>query len=45
MKNDLKNLAIGLRKRGLTYSEIMAKVPVAKSTLSDWLHSVSLAKR
>lgn len=44
MKNDLKTEAISLRKRGLTYSEILAKVPVAKSTLSDWLHSVSLAK-
>lgn len=45
MKNDLKNTAIELRKRGLTYSEILAKIPVAKSTLSIWLRSVSLAKR
>ena len=45
MKNDLKNLAVNLRRRGLTYSEILVKVPVAKSTLSSWLHSVSLAKK
>ncbi len=41
---DLKSRAITLRKQGLTYSEIMAQIPVAKSTLSDWLHSVGLAK-
>lgn len=45
MKTDLKNLAINLRRDGFTYSEILAKVPVAKSTLSLWLRSVALAKR
>lgn len=29
----------------MTYSEILKKVPVAKSTLSQWLRSVKLAKR
>lgn len=44
MKLDLKRKAITLRQDGLTYSEILQVVPVAKSTLSEWLHSVSLAK-
>ena len=41
---DLKSRAISLRKEGLSYSEIRARISVAKSTLSDWLHSVGLAK-
>lgn len=44
MKNNLKEIAIDLRRRGLSYREIMQQVPVAKSTLSDWLHSVQLAR-
>lgn len=36
--------AVELRKRGFSYSEILKKVPVAKSTLSLWLKSVGLAK-
>lgn len=44
MKPELKRKAISLRQDGLTYSEILQVVPVAKSTLSEWLHSVSLAK-
>lgn len=44
MKNNAKNLAINLRKSGLTYSEILRTVPVAKSTLSLWLKSVHLTK-
>ncbi len=44
IKYNLKEKAIALRKEGLSYSEILAKVPVAKSTLSDWLHSVGLSK-
>jgi len=39
-----KELAISLRKKGLTYSEILKKVPVAKSSLSLWLRQVGLAK-
>lgn len=34
--------AINLRRQGLTYSEILNKVPVAKSTLSAWLGEVNL---
>lgn len=37
--------AIKLRRRGLSYSEILKIVPVAKSTLSLWLRSVGLSKR
>lgn len=45
MKEHFKNKAIQLRQEGLTYSEILKQVPVAKSTLSEWLRSVKLAKR
>lgn len=40
-----KDNAIELRKRGLSYSEILEEIPVAKSTLSLWLRSVGLAER
>lgn len=43
-KTKLKEQAIKLRKTGLSYREIMEQIPVAKSTLSEWLHSVGLAK-
>lgn len=36
--------AIKLRKEGMSYSEILKIVPVAKSTLSIWLKSVDLSK-
>jgi hypothetical protein len=39
-----KKRAIELRKQGKTYSEIMKEVPVAKATISLWLHDVGLAK-
>lgn len=45
VKESQKQLAIQLRKQGLTYSEILEKVPVAKSTLSLWLRSVGLTVR
>ena len=45
MKANLKVKAIELRGKGLTYSEILKEVPVAKSTLSLWLRSVGLSKR
>jgi transcriptional regulator with XRE-family HTH domain len=44
MKSAEKEKAIRLRKEGKTYSEILAEIPIAKSTLSDWLKSVQLAK-
>ena len=40
-----KEKAIKLRKRGLSYSEILKKISVAKSTLSLWLGSVGLARK
>ena len=40
-----KEKAIKLRKRGLSYSEILKEVKVAKSTLSLWLRSVGLSKQ
>ncbi|MGB8815662.1 MAG: hypothetical protein WCC74_00260 [Minisyncoccia bacterium] len=43
-KIELKEKAISLRKSGKTYSEILKIVPVAKSTLSEWLRSVGIAK-
>lgn len=43
-KLEEKSKAIELRKEGLSYSEILRKIPVAKSSLSLWLHSVGLSK-
>lgn len=45
MKNTLKEKAIILRKKGLSYNEILHDIPVAKSTLSLWLRSVGIAKK
>jgi hypothetical protein len=45
VKTNQREDAIALRKKGLTYSEILKTVPVAKSTLSLWLRQVRLAKR
>lgn len=39
----LKQKAIRLRKRGHTYSEILRVIPIAKSTLSEWLKEVGLS--
>lgn len=38
-----RELAIKLRRQGLSYSQILEHVPVAKSTLSLWLRSVNLS--
>lgn len=40
-----KEKAIKLRKAGYSYSEILKEVPVAKSTLSEWLYSIGLSKK
>ena len=45
MKSYLKKKSIFLRKKGWSYSEILRRVPVAKSTLSLWLRSVGLSKK
>lgn len=44
-KEKLKNEVIALRKSGLSYSEILKQVPVAKSTVSLWLRDVGLSKQ
>lgn len=40
-----KKLALSLRKQGFSYSEILKRVPVAKSTLSLWFRGVGLSKQ
>jgi len=37
-----RELAIAMRKRGKSYKEILAQLPVAKSTLSSWLADLPL---
>ncbi len=44
-KNKERELALILRKKGLSYREILIHVPVAKSSLSLWLREVKLAKK
>ncbi|TSC52605.1 MAG: hypothetical protein LiPW39_558 [Parcubacteria group bacterium LiPW_39] len=44
-KTKEKSSAIALRKKGLSYNEILKLVPVSKSTLSLWLRDVGLAKK
>ena len=41
-KKKEKAAAIRLRKKGLSYKEILEQVPVAKSTLSLWLRDIPL---
>lgn len=43
-KEELREQAVALRKKGLSYNEIRKEVPVSKSTLSLWLKSVPLAE-
>ena len=43
-KDILRKRAIELRNKGLSYSEILKEIDVAKSTLSLWLRSVGLSK-
>ena len=44
MKTEWREKAVALRRKGLTYNEILKKIPVAKSTLSLWLREVGLAR-
>ncbi|MES2087598.1 MAG: hypothetical protein V4467_01250 [Patescibacteria group bacterium] len=44
-KGKLKEETIALRRKGLSYSEILKQIPVAKSTISLWLRDVGLAKK
>ncbi|MBI4120622.1 MAG: hypothetical protein HY454_04120 [Parcubacteria group bacterium] len=43
-KTKERDTAVKLRRKGLSYREILAEIPVAKSTLSLWLRHVGLAK-
>ncbi|MGZ4203824.1 MAG: hypothetical protein ACXVES_00825, partial [Actinomycetota bacterium] len=43
-KDDLRSRARALRLEGRSYREIRAEVPVAKSTLSDWLKDVPISE-
>lgn len=45
IKTKEKELVLKLRKQGLSYSEILKKVDVSKSTLSVWLRGIGVAKR
>ena len=40
-----KELAIALRRKGLTYREILERVPVAKSSISLWLKDFPLTTK
>jgi len=44
-KLEEKETAINLRRQGFSYSEILKRIPVAKSSLSLWLRSVGLSKK
>ncbi|MFA5926508.1 MAG: hypothetical protein WC831_06345 [Parcubacteria group bacterium] len=44
-KEKEKSEAVKLRKSGHSYNEILALVPVSKSTLSVWLRDLGIAKR
>jgi orotate phosphoribosyltransferase-like protein len=39
-----KEKAVELRRKGLSYKEILKQVPVAKSSLSLWLKDLPLTK-
>ena len=41
---EIKEKAISLRKKGLSYREIRGKIPLAKSTVSDWCKDIKLAE-
>ena len=44
-KIEEKEKAIALRRKGLSYREILTEIPVSKSSLSLWLRSVGLSKK
>jgi len=43
--NDLKQIALTLRKKGYSYSQIKDEIGVSKSTLSNWLYSMPLSEK
>lgn len=44
-KWEIKEHVRSLRQKGLSYSEIRAKIPLAKSTISEWCKDIELTKR
>jgi len=44
IKKYKKNIAIDMRKRGMSYSEIQNRIYVSKSTLSYWLKNLKLTE-
>lgn len=42
---EVKERVISLRRKGLSYNEIRAEIPLAKSTVSDWCKDIKLTKR
>lgn len=44
MKLESKNLAVKLRREGKTYSEILEKIKVSKSSLTLWLRDIELTQ-
>jgi len=40
-----KSKAIGLRKKGMSYSQIKTKLGISKSTLSGWLNNMPLSEK
>ncbi len=44
-KVEIKHNAISLRKNGLSYKEIMSRVQVSKSTLSNWCSGLELTSK
>lgn len=44
-KENLYNKAILLRRKGLSYNEILKWVPVAQGTISRWCHGIPLTKK
>jgi transcriptional regulator with XRE-family HTH domain len=45
MKYKEQQLAIHLRKNGLSYQEILSKIKISKSTLSLWLREIELTNK
>lgn len=44
MKQKIKELALEMRRKGMSYSQIKEKTNVSKSTLSNWLNDLPLSK-
>ncbi len=43
-KLEFKQLAVNLRKEGLSYKEILLKIPVSKNSISRWCRDITLSE-